>query len=347
MNNPIANTPADSTSKSLLHIFLLTYNRAMSFRRTLEAIAASPLKDHLLTVMDNCSTDGTARACEELRPLLPRMEVLRHPRNIGFGANFLRSLELSQGEYTWILCDDDTLFPDRAGALLDLLQTERPAACFAGGPRLDEWPSGTNVRPSEIQRRFRTFLTVQSFVPALVFKSTLIGSRELVDGYFGIRTNFPQLILGRKLLVEDIPCAVLRPPVLQRDPPAEKAGSPLDIVDGWSAFCRSLPPALRREAFYSVFGRPDMLGMVKETLRMIVWGKIDIPCEVDYHLARIGLNTGFSVRAALSICRLAGLVPAGVFRLARESYRKVKYGWLRRPLPPTYHAPIIQDELRR
>jgi glycosyltransferase involved in cell wall biosynthesis len=232
----------DPSGKCLLHVFLLTYSREKSFRRTLEAIAASPLKDHLLTVMDNCSTDGTPQVCEEFRPILPRMEVRRHARNIGFGANFLRSLELSQGEYTWVLCDDDTLFPDRVAALLDLLHTARPEACFVGGPRQDEWPAGLNILPSDIQRRFRTFLTGQSFVPALVFKSSLIGSRELVEGYFSIRTNFPQLILGKKLLAGDIPYAVLKPPVLQRDDPAEKGTNPLDIIDGWSAFCRSLRP---------------------------------------------------------------------------------------------------------
>jgi hypothetical protein len=254
---------------------------------------------------------------------------------------------LSQGEYTWVLCDDDTLFPDRVAALLELLQNARPEACFVGGPRQDEWPAGLNILPSVIQREFRTFLTGQSFVPALVFKSSLIGSRELVEGYFSIRTNFPQLILGKKLLAGDIPCAVLRPPVLQRDDPAEKGTNPLDVIDGWSAFCRSLPPGLRREGFYSIFGRPDMAGMVREVMRMVVWAKIDGGSAPDYHLVRIGANTGWSVRVALFPCRLACLVPGGVYHLARESYRKVKYGWLGRPLPPTYHVPVVDDELRR
>jgi glycosyltransferase involved in cell wall biosynthesis len=297
--------------------------------------------------MDNASTDGTPQVCEQLRPRLPLMDVLRHSRNIGFGANFLRSLELSQGEYTWILCDDDTLFPDRVPALLDLLRTARPEACFVGGPRQDQWPSGLNIRPSEIQRRFRTFLTAQSFVPALVFKTSLIGSRELVEGYFGIRTNFPQLILGSKLLAADIPCAVLHPPVLQRDDPAEKGSNPLDVVDGWSAFCRSLPPALRRDAFYSIFVRPDMAGMFREVLRMIVWAKIDGGSDPNYHIIRIGLNAGWGARTVLSLCRLACLVPGGVYHLARETYRKIKYGWLRKPLPPTYHVRVVDDELRR
>lgn len=340
-------TPAVPPPKILLHIFLLTYNREKSFRRTLEALAASPLKDHRLTVMDNCSTDGTPGVCEEFRPLLPHMEVRRHERNLGFGANFLRSLEWSEGEYTWVLCDDDTLFPERAGALLDMLWNGKPEACFVGGPRQEEWPCGLNVSPMEIQRKFRTFLTGQSFVPALIFRSSLIGSSELVEGYFGIGTNFPQLIIGRKLLIHDIPCAVLRPPFLKRDDPAEKTTNMLDIVDGWSLFCRSLPPGLQRGAFYSIFSRPDMVGMIRETLRMILWAKIDGGRDPHYHVVRMGLNAGWPVRLALIPCRLACLVPGRTYYLAREFYRKVKYGWLGRPLPPNYHLPVVQDELRR
>ncbi|MGA3170004.1 MAG: glycosyltransferase family A protein [Chthoniobacteraceae bacterium] len=340
-------TPAEPKGNCLLHVFLLTYNREKSFRRTLEAIAASALKEHALTVMDNCSTDGTARVCEEFLPLLPKMQVHRHERNIGFGANFLRSIEWSQGEYTWILCDDDTLYPDRVGALIELLRDHRPEACFVGGPRQDEWPTGLSLSPMDIQRKYGTFLTGQSFVPALVFKTSLIASADLVNGYFDIRTNFPQLIIGKKLLVNNTPCALLRPPVLTREDPAEKGTGHLDVIDGWSVFCRSLPPGLRRQAFYSTFTRPDMFGMVRQVLRMIVWTKIDGGNDPDYHLVRIGVNAGYPVRAVITLCRVACLVPGSVYHLMREGYRKIKYGWLGKPLPPTYHVPVVQDELRR
>jgi len=337
----------DFTGTCLLHIFLLTYNRETTFRRTLEAIAASPLKDHPLTVMDNCSTDGTPGVCREFSPLLPRMQVLRHARNIGFGANYLRALELSQGEYTWVLCDDDTIFPDRIDALLDLLRTAGPEACFVGGPRQEDWPAGLNLRPLDLQRDCRTFITGPSFVPAVIFKSSLIGSLELIDGYFSIRTNFPQMIIGKKLIDGNIPCAVLKPPVIRREEPAEKGANAIGVIDGWSAYCRTLPPALRQEGFYSFFAAPNMSGMLKDVMRTVIWAKVERSSDPDFHLARIGANMGGSIRMALILCRLASLAPAGVYNFARETYRKIKYGWLRKPLPPTYHVPIAEDDLRR
>jgi len=338
---------SDPSGKCLLHIFLLTYNREQSLRRTLAAIAASALKDHLLTIMDNCSTDGTPQVCEEFRAILPRMEIRRHERNIGFGPNYYRSIESSVGEYTWILCDDDTLFPDRMAALIDLIKTARPQACFVGGPRQDMWPSGPGINPADIQRRFHTFLTAQSFVPALVFKTSLVGSAELVEGYFTVGTKFPQLAIGKKLLLEDVPCAVLHPPVLQRDPPAVMGLNPVELIDGWSEVCRTLPPALRRDAFYSIFVRPDAVGMINEVLSMIARMKIDGRIDPSYHLIRAGLNVGREPRLLLSLCRLACIIPGGVYNFARETYRKVKYGWLRKPLPPTFYARTEDDNLRR
>jgi glycosyltransferase involved in cell wall biosynthesis len=340
-------TQLDPAGAPLLHIFLLTYNREKSLRRTLEVIASCALREHPLTIMDNCSPDGTPALCEEFRPLLPLLEVRRHTRNIGFGANFLRSLELSRGEYTWVLCDDDTLFPEQAPVLIDLLRTHRPQACFIGGPRQDDWPAGVAVSPREIQDKLGTFLTGQSFVPAAVFKSSLITSLELVEGYFGIRTNYPQLVLGRKLLEGDIPCAVLRPPLLRRDDPAEKSHNPMDGFDGWATFCRTLPAAERRRAFYSVFVQQNVLGMMKEVLRMAMWGRIDANADPAFHIARISVCAPWEARPALLLCRLACLVPGSFYNAAREAYRKVKYGWLRRPLPATYHVPVVQDNLRR
>jgi hypothetical protein len=139
----------------------------------------------------------------------------------------------------------------------------------------------------------------------------------------------------------------VNPPVLQRDDPAEKGTNYLDTIDGWSSFCRTLPRGMRRVAFFSIFVRPNIPGMIVQLLRMIVWSKIEGGSEPGYRIARIGLNVDFSVRAALLVCRLACLLPAGVFVLARETYRKVKYGWMARPLPPNYHVPVEQDDLRR
>jgi glycosyltransferase involved in cell wall biosynthesis len=338
---------SEGAKKPLLNVFLLTYNREKSLRRTLEAIELSPLRNHPLTVMDNCTTDGTPQVCEEFLSRLPLMTLVRHPRNIGFGANYLRSIELSKATYTWIICDDDTLFPERMQSMIDLLENSRPRAVFVGCPRQEQWPSGTGLSPREINRQFKNFLTAQSFVPGLLYETALIGSFEIQEGFFNINSYYPQLMIGTKLLVEDIPIAVLDPPVLRREDPAEKTRSHMKVLDGWSAICRTLPPELRDEAFYSTFLQPDKIGMIKEVLRLIVWAKIDGAGDIDFHLCRIRLNIGPSTRVPILVCRMAALLPPGFFNAIRETYRKIKYGLLRRPLPASFNAPLDTDILRR
>jgi hypothetical protein len=78
-----------------------------------------------------------------------------------------------------------------------------------------------------------------------------------------------------------------------------------------------------------------------------MWGKIDGTTDPGYHVSHISVNAPWEARPALFLCRLACFIPGSVYNAAREAYRAVKYGWLRRPLPPTYHVPVVRDSLRR
>ncbi len=93
-----------------LELTLITYNRADALARTLEQLATSPFAACRLTVLDNCSTDGTAGGVRGLRAeRFPELRVVRHARNIGAEANYLRALETMERPYGWVLCDDDDL----------------------------------------------------------------------------------------------------------------------------------------------------------------------------------------------------------------------------------------------
>lgn len=65
----------------------------------------------LLRVFDNCSTDGTAEALAEIAARDARVQVVRHPRNIGGKQNYLRALQSVATAYFVPLADDDALLP--------------------------------------------------------------------------------------------------------------------------------------------------------------------------------------------------------------------------------------------
>jgi hypothetical protein len=286
--------------------------------------------------------------CQSFRSKFPSYEVIRHARNIGFGANYLRALELSRGLYTGVVCDDDALLLSNAESFLSLLNKAEYDFFSVGGPRQEEWPKGIRLSPSFIQTRYGTFLTNQSFVPSLVIRTALLNSKLFLDGYFSIATNFPQLTLGKHLLSKDIPFWVPEYPLVRREVPAEKSQIYLDVIAGWAVVCRGLPRQDQRiQAFYSIFTQPHAFGMIREIIRMIIWCKLDTGGNSTQDISRILRNVDGIIKPPLWLCWGATLIPAGLYRATRSIYRKAKYGWLRQPLPPTFHTPVSSDELRR
>src|SRR4051812_46629261 len=96
--------PSISTT---LELFVFTYNRANSLQAFLDAFSNSPFRDCRITVLDNCSTDRTPDVCRGMSGRFRDLRHIRHPKNIGGLANYLRAIELASTEYAWVLTDDD------------------------------------------------------------------------------------------------------------------------------------------------------------------------------------------------------------------------------------------------
>ena len=97
-----------------------TYNRAKFLEALLEQLVKSIQKYDLQTsveilVADNCSTDDTPTILSKFQKF--GIKSLRHSSNLGPDGNFLSLFEAAQGEYTWLLGDDDLFKED----LLDLI----------------------------------------------------------------------------------------------------------------------------------------------------------------------------------------------------------------------------------
>src|SRR4051812_4124120 len=91
-----------------LEILIFTYNRAESLRRTLSQFTSEPIRNCRLTVLDNHSTDNTPQVCSEAQGSHSNLRIVRHPKNIGGLANYLRAIELAAAPYSWVICDDDS-----------------------------------------------------------------------------------------------------------------------------------------------------------------------------------------------------------------------------------------------
>jgi acetyltransferase-like isoleucine patch superfamily enzyme len=91
-------------SSPLLSIAIPSYNRLPFLMGTLSSVLAQIQDGVELLVCDNCSSDGTP---DYLKSIRSNIRVFRQKENVGPDKNMLSCLELSEGQYTWILCDDD------------------------------------------------------------------------------------------------------------------------------------------------------------------------------------------------------------------------------------------------
>jgi glycosyltransferase involved in cell wall biosynthesis len=172
-----------------LELFVFTYNRAKSLERLLGAFSKSPFQACRITVLDNCSTDRTPLVVAESAPLFRELRHVRHPKNIGGLANYLRAIELANAEYTWVICDDDSYEFDCD----DLIERLARGAfdVFSVGLKPHQTPGNYAGSLRELAAK-APFFFEHSLVSALIFRTSLYTSELIRKAYDNIPTMFPQ-----------------------------------------------------------------------------------------------------------------------------------------------------------
>ncbi|MDD7416115.1 MAG: glycosyltransferase family 2 protein, partial [Spirochaetales bacterium] len=177
--------------KQNIDIIIITYNRLKFIKRTLDFLFAktSPIREFEMTILDNCSTDGTSEFLVSFAEEHPNLKVIRNIRNIGGNANICRAYETSltnSADYVWVLCDDDTYDFSHWSEVEKQLSIGTDVICVCN-----------YAIPKEVkQKEVFSYLPLQlSFVPAGIYKKSLINDQVLTNMYDAIYTMFQQDIL--------------------------------------------------------------------------------------------------------------------------------------------------------
>jgi len=233
-----------------LEIFIFTYNRAQSLSATLGQLTAEPVRSCRITVLDNHSTDATPEVCATARNSLPNLHHIRHPKNIGGLANYLRAIELAQSEYTWVICDDDSFNFTKAADLFDEVRKAETDIISVGvhGHTLPGGQTGT-LRTFAAQNDF--FLS-HSFVPSMIFRTALFDPDCIRAGYDNIDTMFPHFPFLIHVAESNRSIYVSRDKVITK---SNNVGySTFRFMSGWLKSCRRFTSTtLRRKAISEVF----------------------------------------------------------------------------------------------
>jgi glycosyltransferase involved in cell wall biosynthesis len=198
-----------------LELLLITYNRADALRHTLDRLLDSPVAGCRLTVLDNHSTDRTPEVCAEFAQRFERMEVIRHPHNIGGNANYLRAAERPTAPYAWILADDDELDFSDFGDVEEALERGDVDLVSVGADGREDWPGGRTTMRRLIADG-RPLWRVFTFIPNTIFRSELMDDRALFEGYDMIDTMYPQFAFVRLQVERDASVLVSRRMVVVR-----------------------------------------------------------------------------------------------------------------------------------
>lgn len=93
-------------------ILLSTYNGSKFLREQLDSLLAQSFENYIIWVRDDGSMDSTKAIIEEYKVLYPNKFNLvdwESSRNLGFGASFLRLLEVANGDL-YFYCDQDDIW---------------------------------------------------------------------------------------------------------------------------------------------------------------------------------------------------------------------------------------------
>lgn len=105
-------------TEPLVTIAIPTYNRAFFLDEALQSVLAQTYRKLEILVSDNASTDGTSDIVRRYSQD-ERVHYQRHENNCGMVANWNSCLERAQGEFFFLLSDDDLLEKQAIQRLLE------------------------------------------------------------------------------------------------------------------------------------------------------------------------------------------------------------------------------------
>jgi glycosyltransferase involved in cell wall biosynthesis len=113
-------------------ICIPTFNRCRHLTNCLTSIIANRAKEALsfqVCIADNCSTDDTLQVVRRAQGYID-IKYHRNSHNLGIPRNFLKAVEMADGEFVWLIGDDDLLMPSAVQEVLDLIERHQDVDFF-------------------------------------------------------------------------------------------------------------------------------------------------------------------------------------------------------------------------
>lgn len=178
-----------------LSICISTRNRAAFLGETLASIVPQLTPQVELVIFDGASTDNTAAIAQQFAFASAQVRYLRAETNSGVDADYDKSVELSQGEFCWLMTDDDLLEPAAIAQILAALREDLDlvvvnAAVWDAAfdsvlvPCLLDWNNDREYKAGEADQLFRDVADYLTFIGGVVVRRAFWMARNRT-AYFG------------------------------------------------------------------------------------------------------------------------------------------------------------------
>ena len=178
-----------------LSICIATLNRADYIAATLDSILPQLTPETELVVVDGASTDGTSEILQRYAQRSSQLRYFREPTNSGVDADYDKAVNYAQGEFCWLMTDDDLLVPDAVANALGRLDDSIEALIVNAAvmdidvsrtlvPQLLKLEEDRDYLPGDQERFFREVGDYLTFIGGVVVRRAFWLARDR-QSYFG------------------------------------------------------------------------------------------------------------------------------------------------------------------
>lgn len=178
----------ESMNKSIVDIFLVTYNRAEYLGKSIKSILDQSYSAFNLIILDNCSTDHTETVVESFDD--SRIHYVRHNKNIGGIGNINYAISHATNKYFMIFHDDDIMYDSLVERQINIMDDNPELAivscksdCIDSEGNIIE----KNVLKGYLEKYrngefFLKYLYNQNFIlfPAIMYRTEFMKSNDIL-----------------------------------------------------------------------------------------------------------------------------------------------------------------------
>lgn len=307
-----------------LELAIITYNRSGPLEHTLGQLHDSPFAECRITVLDNCSTDGTPAVCERWSERFGDFHVVRHRYNIGLSPNYLRAVELTQATYTWVLSDDETYDFSDCKDLVACLREGEVDLLMIGSPHQFDWERGLRTTVPDLIARGGQYHAAFTFVAGSLFRTSLFGSSAMARGYRNSENLYPHFPFVHDQVARGSSVYIARRAIVERTrrPIHETVRDLMSWIVKWARSCEIIgDPQLRKAVIYQAMGG-DQRAWARQVLLHTMLTRLDEPERLGRYLADLFVVCRQEQRLVVAGCAPLAVVPRPVYGLVRRALRR-------------------------